>query len=198
MNVNWIPVTLLTFWQIRASAFLCSYYIVVYVYRISAERKVKINAITAENMVTFGKNKSLLKLNWQCEVQLYDNCFNQLYERQLQRMVKYTQTICRQQPTIFWVRLTILWGWCLKGWWYFDNSGQMPSFPVLISWHTYEQSHQTGDQNGRISAYESGHTWKKKKPFWSLSNKLNINCIPIALLIFWQFREMLFFLFLKK
>ena len=62
----------------------------------------------------------------------------------------------------FWVRLTILWGWCLKGWWYFDNSGQMPSFPVLTSWHTYEQSHQRGDQNGRISTYESGHIWKKK------------------------------------
>ena len=39
---------------------------------------------------------------------------------------------------------------------------------------------------------------KEKKTLWSLSHKLKINCIPIALLIFWQFREMLFFLFLKK
>ena len=199
MNVNWIPVTLLTFWQIRTNAFLCSYYIVVYVYRISAERKVKINAITAENMVTFGKNKSLLKLNWQCEIQLYDNCFNQLYERQLQKMVEHTQTICQQQPTIFFlsafdhfVELV------LKGlmifWQFRTNAFFSSSYLIAYIW-------TVPPNRWSKWTYQCLRKWpylKEKKPFWSLSHKLKINCIPIALLIFWQFRENIFFSFSKK
>ena len=43
-----------------------------------SNRGTKKDTFVAENKLTFGWNKSLLKLNWQCEVQLYGNCFNDI------------------------------------------------------------------------------------------------------------------------
>ena len=54
----------------------------------------------------------------------------------------------------------------------------------------------TGIQNGRIRSWKNGHIWLNIATiatFESLNDKVKVNCMPTALLIFWQFKIKVWF-----
>ena len=54
----------------------------------------------------------------------------------------------------------------------------------------------TGVQNWRIRSWKNGHIWLNIATiatFESLNDKVKVNCMPMALLIFWQFKIKVWF-----
>lgn len=67
-----------------------------------------------------------------------------------------------------------------------------------LCYDTMHSPIQIEAQNGRIRSWKNGDVWLKKSPFWNLIHKLKLNFMPVALLIFQQFRANTSFLSLKS
>lgn len=162
-----------------------------------SNRGTKKDTFVAENKLTFGWNKSLLKLNWQCEVQLYGNCFNDILTIQEFRtnasfcspyVVAYIWTVPSEQ--VIKMDASLATKVAIFG-------GKNPLFKFKLQ--VKGQSHTNCFVDiltilGKCLFFLKKWWYIAENNLsWRLTYMVKINCLLIILLTFWQFRANAFF-----
>ena len=75
VEVNFMPITLVAFWQFTKIAVLFSSYLVAYVCVVPSKQGIKTDELIAEKAVILVWDRPFLRFNWDNKCQQYENCF---------------------------------------------------------------------------------------------------------------------------